>query len=46
MKPKEKKKRLFLVGRLDRKATTVLFLERLPQPIVGPWTLRALVAPN
>lgn len=36
----------FLVGRRTAKAITVLVLQKAePTPIVGPWTLTAVVAP-
>lgn len=39
-------KRMFLVGRRDRKATTVWLLRRTKLPIAGPWRLAAVVAAN
>jgi hypothetical protein len=37
-------KKMFVVGRSDRRSTTVLVLRITNGPIVGPWTLRALVS--
>jgi hypothetical protein len=39
-------KRPFLVGRRTRRGTTVLLLRRPVAPILGPWTLTAVVSPN
>jgi hypothetical protein len=37
---------MFVVGKSDRRSTTVLVLRITSGPIVGPWTLRALVSTN
>lgn len=36
----------FVVGRSDGRSTTVLVLRVQGGPILGPWTLRALVSAN
>lgn len=36
-------RRPFVVGRLTRHSTTVVVLDAAPLPIVGPWTLAAVV---
>jgi hypothetical protein len=45
------KRKAFVVGRTDRRSTTLVVV-RVPggvkpaHPILGPWTLRAVVSPN
>lgn len=36
----------FVVGRSDRRSTTLLVLRVEGGPILGPWTLRAMVSAN
>jgi len=36
----------FVVGRSDHRSTTVLILRVQGGPILGPWTLRALISSN
>jgi len=36
----------FVVGKADRRSTTLLVLRVEGGPILGPWTLRAVVSPN
>jgi hypothetical protein len=42
------KKSTFAVGRATRKSTLVLFVGvmKSPSPILGPWTVRAVVSTN
>ena len=39
-------RKAFVVGRSTRKSTTVLVLRVQNGPILGPWTLRAVVSSN
>jgi hypothetical protein len=39
-------KQTFVVGRRTRKHTTVVVLHGGAAPILGPWTLKALVSAN
>ena len=39
-------RRMFVVGRRNRRTTTVVVLRIESGPIVGPWTLRAVVSEN
>lgn len=39
-------KQTFVVGRRTRKSTTLVVVRWAPSPIVGPWTLKALVSAN
>lgn len=39
-------RKMFVVGRRDRKSTTVVVLRIANGPIIGPWTLRAVVSEN
>ncbi|HET9982227.1 MAG TPA: hypothetical protein VFQ38_01515 [Longimicrobiales bacterium] len=39
-------KQTFVVGRRTRKHTTLVVLRCGPSPILGPWTLKALVSAN
>lgn len=36
----------FVVGRCDRRSTTLVLLCLAGGPIVGPWTLKAMVSAN
>ncbi len=40
------KRTAFVVGRTDRRSTTILLLCLAGGPLAGPWTLRALVSAN
>jgi hypothetical protein len=45
------RRKAFVVGRTDRRSMTLLVLRVLGgpilgHPILGPWTLRAVVSPN
>jgi hypothetical protein len=45
------RRKAFVVGRTDRRSTTLVVLQvpggpNLSHPILGPWTLRAVVSPN
>jgi len=40
------KRTAFVVGRRDRRSTTLVVLRVEGGPIHGPWTLRAVVSPN
>lgn len=39
-------KKAFLVGRRERGGTTLVILRTARGPIVGPWTLKAVVSKN
>jgi hypothetical protein len=39
-------RKAFVVGRSDRKSTTLVILCVTGGPIVGPWTLKAMVSSN
>ncbi len=39
-------RRVFVVGRRNRRTTTVVVLRLAQGPIVGPWTLKAVVSTN
>jgi hypothetical protein len=39
-------RKAFVVGRSTRKSTTVVVLRIQNGPILGPWTLRAVVSTN
>lgn len=40
------RRKAFVVGRSDRRSTTLLVLRVAGGPIHGPWTLRAVVSTN
>lgn len=40
------RRRAFVVGRSDRKSTTLVLLCIAGGPIIGPWTLKAMVSAN
>jgi hypothetical protein len=40
------RRKAFVVGRTDRKSTTMVVLCLAGGPILGPWTLRALISSN
>jgi hypothetical protein len=40
------RRRAFVVGRSDRRSTTLLVLRVEGGPILGPWTLRAVISSN
>jgi hypothetical protein len=40
------RRKAFVVGRSDRKSTTLVLLCTAGGPIVGPWTLKAMVSAN
>ena len=41
-----KVKRMFVVGRRDRRATTVVMLKGVRSPFCGPWSVKAMVIPR
>lgn len=40
------RKQAFVVGRSGRRSTTLLVLRIVAGPIVGPWTLHAVISTN
>ncbi|HSJ15890.1 MAG TPA: hypothetical protein VK939_15895 [Longimicrobiales bacterium] len=39
-------RRAFIVGRRNRRTTTVIVLRHVLSPFLGPWTLTAVVSAN
>ena len=39
-------KRIFVLGRRDRGSTMLVLLRTVSGPIVGPWTLKAVISKN
>ncbi|HEX6133691.1 MAG TPA: hypothetical protein VFZ24_07005 [Longimicrobiales bacterium] len=40
------RRRMFVAGRLTGRNTLVVFIGVMRSPIVGPWTVRAVVSTN